>query len=216
MNLGNELYFIHPFVSNSDLLKQLPPAQYTPDLRRAFARGTLLDAIETSPQYANFMSLRVTGYDWQYTQSDFYAACRMRDALHKEKYYQDLKSLCIGQEEVYRKGVQFEHEGLSFTLDCRIKYDLWSPLMHWGLDLKTTAATTHSQFLQCIDRYRYDQQRAFYMHVGDARRDLLVAVSWVNYKVFVVPIQKNDTIHTCGYRKMSYLAYLHLKSTQAA
>lgn len=212
MNLGNELYFTHPYVSNSDLLKFLPAQAFVPDLRQAFARGTLLDAFETSPQYVDTYRRIVLGYPWEYTQADFDLARWQRDSLRKDHLYQDLKSTCIGQEEMYVPSVTFEYDGFYFELDCRIKYDLWSAIMWWGVDLKTTAATSQTAFERAAEKYHYDLQRAFYMHVSGAKKDWLIGVGNVRpYKVFHIRIQAGGEFNLSGRNKMSYLAYQHIK-----
>lgn len=210
-NLGNDLYFVHPFVSNSDLLRLLPSAAYTRDLRKAFAEGTLLDAMETTPMSVDFMKLRIIGYDYDFTQEQFDLLRTMRDVLRRDKFYLDIKGVCDGQQEFYERGIQFEHEGFSFGLDCRIKYDLWSYLLGWGADIKTTAATCLIGFMNSIHHYHYDQQRAFYMTVSGARRDVVIGVSKVwPHKIFIVKITHGDNIFLSGHRKMSTLAHQYL------
>lgn len=189
----------------------LPPERYTSDLRRAFAEGTLLDAMETTAELVDFIQLRVVGYDYAFTKAQFDLCRDMRNALRKDALYQQIKAVCQGQQEFYQKGVLFYHNDLSFSLDCRIKYDLWSFELGWGVDIKTTAATTLEGFMKSIQSYHYDQQRAFYMTVANARRDLLIGVSKVwPHRIFTVKIQKNDPIFLSGHQKMSTLAYQYL------
>lgn len=211
MNLGNELYFCHPFVSNSDLSRLLPKG-YTPDLVQAFAIGTLLDAMCTTPQLVDFIQLRVVGYEYQFTVGDFDLCRWMRDAWRRDKFCQELAAVCAGQEEFYQRGVPFCQADFRFTLDCRVKYDQWSYLLGWGADIKTTAATTLEGFLNSIDRYDYDRQRAFYMHVSGAQRDMLIGISKVApYKIFPVKLTRTHPIYLSGATKMNTLAFEHLK-----
>ena len=208
MNLGSDLYFVHPFVSNSDLLRLLPNNGYTPDLRQAFAEGTLLDAMETTPELVDFIKLQVFGYEYPFSQQQFYLCRSMRNELRCDAFYQDIKQVCDGQQEFYERDVHFEHDGFKFALDCRIKYDLWSFLLGWGADIKTTWATTMEGFLKNIDVYHYDQQRAFYMTVSGALRDVIIGVSKVKpHKIFIVKLTRSHPLFLSGIKKASTLAY---------
>lgn len=210
MNLGNELYFLHPYVSNSDLTRLLPPTRRL-DLTRAFAIGTLLDAMCTTPLLVDFLQLRVVGVSYQYTVSDFDLCRAMRDSWRRDKFCQDLAVICQGQEEFYRSGCSFCHQEFSFELDCRVKYDQWSYLLGWGTDIKTTAATTMEGFLKSIDVFDYDRQRAFYMNVSGAMRDVLIGISKVApHKIFPVKIHRKHELFLSGSKKMNTLAYQHL------
>lgn len=213
MNLGNELYFAHPFVSNSLLSTKLPAKRYTPNLVRVFAEGTLLDAMITTRQYVDFLSLRVLGYAYQFEEHQFNKARIMRDVVLTHPECIDILALCDGQEEFYVRAVTFAFEGFSFTLDCKIKYDLWSYLLGYGADIKTTSATTLDGFLKSCDEFDYDRQRAFYMKVSGARRDILIGVSNVfPYKIFIHRIVQGDWFHLRGCYKMNKLAYELLRA----
>lgn len=214
MNLGNELYFLHPYVSNSDLTRLLPPARVI-DLTRAFAIGTLLDAMCTTPMFVDFLQLRVVGVPYPYTQDDFDLCRWMRDSWRRDRFCQDLSDLCQGQEEFYRPSVAFEYDGFAFGLDCRVKYDQWSYLLGWGADIKTTAATTMEGFLKSVSLYDYDRQRAFYMNVSYAPKDVLIGISKVKpFNIFVVKIDRKHPIFLSGSQKMNRLAHQYLLTCQ--
>lgn len=208
MNLGNDLYFLHPFVSNSDLSRFMLPGKYTPDLVKAYAMGTLLDAMITAPETVDFIRLRVIGYFYQFTQEQFTLCGAMRKAARANKVVWDLLKLCAGQVEFYRRDIPMQHEGFDFTLNTRCKYDLWSYLLGWGADIKTTAATTHEGFLKSCDLYDYDRQRAWYMLTSGATQDLLIGISKVvPHPIFIHKIVAGDPFYLRGCQKIPSLAY---------
>lgn len=212
MNLGNDLYFKHPFVSNSDLSRYLPAKRYTPDLIEAYALGTLLDAMLTCPETVDFIRLRVIGYDYQFTAAQFKICVSMRNAARKNKFVWDLLKMCSGQQEFYTRGIILEHQGFRFQLDGRSKYDLWSFLLGWGADIKTTAATTLAGFLKACDLYDYDRQRAWYMRTSGASRDVLIGISKVEpHPIFIHTINAGDPFHLRGLLKMNALCYEYEK-----
>lgn len=206
MNLGNELYFLHPFVSNSMLSRY--SGKYKPEFIKAYAIGTLLDAMLTTSELVDFIRLRVLGYDHQFTQEDFQLCRHLRNICREHPEISNLLRLCIGQEEFYNRGVKFVWDGFEFELDCRIKYDLWSYELGWGCDIKTTTATTMQGFLKQAEALDYDQQRAFYMLNANAPRDILIGVCKIfPYPIFIHRIQKGDAFYNSGIHKVNACAY---------
>lgn len=207
MNLGNDLYFLHPYVSNSALGKY--SGKYKPNYVLAYALGTLLDAMITTPELVDFIQLRVFGYDFQFTKEHFDLCRRMRDAARKHPFILELLKICQGQQEFYVQGIELEWDGFSFFLNGKAKYDLWSYVLGWGADIKTTSATTQEGFIRDCYAFDYDRQRAWYMKIAQARQDVLIGISkeWP-YKVFVHRIIQGDAFHTSGLHKINECGYL--------
>lgn len=207
MNFGNELYFAHPYVSNS-LLTTLLPEKRAKNLFKAYALGTLVDAMITTPEMVDFIKLRVFGYDYQYTPEDFQLCRSMREAFKSDPHALELLQLCIGQQEFYNPAVSFEHDGFEFTLPCKVKFDLWSWMLGWGGEIKTTAATTMAQFMQYCDDYDYDRQAAFYMLNARSLKHMIIGISKVKpYPIFIHAVRAGDLFYSRGLAKITPLAY---------
>lgn len=101
----------------------------------------------------------------------------------------------------------FNYAGFEFSLDVRCKYDLYSDLLKWGGDLKTTACTTFTQFMEAVKHFDYDRSRAWYMDISGADKDLIIGVSKVNHKVFIVPVVRGGEIYNQGREKYQELAF---------
>lgn len=207
MNLGNELYFLHPFVSNSALSGLLSPVRRV-SLVEAYALGTLVDAMITTRELVDTLRLRVIGYDYQFTAEQFKLCRAMRDAFLANVRCRELLAICRGQQEFYVKDVAFEHNGLVFNLDCKAKFDLWSFLLGWGGEIKTTAAATMKQFINYCHDYDYDRQAAWYMHISGALKHVIIGISKVaSHPIFIHVIEVGSPMHLSGQAKIQPLAY---------
>lgn len=212
MNLGNELYFLHPYINNSRLSQF--SGKYKPDFIDAYAVGALLDAMLTTPELVDFYKLRIIGYDFQFTEDQFDICKRMRNACRSHPELIKLIRICQGQEEFYTSGVNFEYDGLSFQLNCKIKYDLWSYQLGWGADIKTTTAKSYEEFIQQAYYFDYDQQRAFYMLNSGAKKDILIGVSKsFPFRIFFHYINYGDPFFKSGIQKVNKNAYALLCHT---
>jgi len=90
MNFINDTnYRAFPAVSNSDLTwleEYWLPQHVIIDLRKAYANGTLIDAMITEQEKVDYFKLTVTGEDYQYSADEFAAAKEMKKAVKNIDY----------------------------------------------------------------------------------------------------------------------------------
>lgn len=199
-------YYDRPEVSNSDLSwlkRQLYPIEM-PDPTEAYKFGTLIDCMLTEPHKVNYSLLTCAGE--QYKPEDFEIADRMRKAFLKDDFCRKMLENATPQK-VMIKRQDFETNGVSYSLPVRCKWDLWMETFGWGGDIKSTTATTHKQFVDAIYYFDYDRQRAFYMTIAESKQDILIGISKKNFKVFKVPIKRDDTLFKSGMNKVNELTF---------
>lgn len=202
-------YFDRNEVSNSDLswLKNYWEPQMDMDevvKQKAYKFGTLLDAIITEPFKVDFFKFQVDGV--QYSEEDFEKVAQMKKAFFKHPLAANILKQSDTQKVMSEKR-KFQFDEVEFELNTRCKWDLWMPNLGWGGDLKTTTATTQKQFEEAVRFFDYDRQRAWYMDIAGSNQDILIAVSKVNYKVFTVPIRRDDELYKSGKQKYNELAF---------
>jgi hypothetical protein len=200
-------YFSRQEVSNSDLswLKQMyEPEQDVIAKERAYKFGSLLDAIITEPHKVDFFKFKVDNV--QYSEEDFETAIQMKKSFEKD----ELAKIIAAQSNMQKimiKRKAFEYDNVNFELDVRCKWDLWMEAQNWGGDLKSTTATTQKQFEEAVRYFDYDRQRAWYMDIAGSKQDVLIGVSKKNFKVFKVPIRRDEELYKNGFRKYNQLAF---------
>jgi hypothetical protein len=79
--------------------------------------------------------------------------------------------------------------------------------MKYGGDIKSTVCTTQKAFEQSLEYFDYDRQRAWYMDISGAVRDVLIGISKENFKVFIVTITRDSEIYKRGREKYQELAF---------
>lgn len=201
-------YFSHPFVSNSDLskLKQDLSGADERDYQEALRFGTLVHAIILEPHKVDLIRLQVEGV--QYTKEEIDTARKMKISFLNDSFCRDLLPKSEIEVEMYHPATSFEHNGISFTMDTRRKYDGWLSLVNWGWDLKSTTATTQQGFEASISQFDYDRARVFYAAGSGAMQDVIIGVSKVApYRVFKVFMKHGDDLWQSGHRKMNELAF---------
>jgi hypothetical protein len=193
-----ENYFNRPEISASDLLA-LDRGYELPEME-ALTEGTLFDNLVLTPDQIDFFSMEVEGRE--FTDRQLRMCERMKRSLFADKKARFETAFDTAEKQVVMTGVI---EGYA----ARCKYDLfWRPLGYGG-DLKSTACTTQTAFEASISYFGYDLQRAWYMDISGADKDLVIAVSKKrSHPVFVVPIERGDAIYTAGREK--YLRLLKL------
>jgi hypothetical protein len=202
-------YFSQPEVSNSDLTelkKYFMPQDQRGDIESAYRFGTLVDAIITEPEKIDYFNLRIAGHEYTYTHDEFAIAKKMLNAFRNNPVCaQFIKSAEF--QKTMREERTFNYEGVEFTLKTRCKWDLWMPGVNWGGDIKSTTATSQKQFEQAVEHFDYDRQRAWYMNIAGSDRDILIGISKVNFKVFIVPINREHKLYKQGVEKYNELAF---------
>lgn len=212
MNACTDAYYSRPEVSNSDLteLKNiLHPRLRFGDRQAAFRFGSLVDAIVTEPAQVNYYRLTVD--DVQYTDEEFCHAREMLRALRTEArrdpFLARVLAMADTQCVMVRHGQSFEYGGFQFMLDTRCKWDWWLRDAGFGGDLKTTFASTQSEFDEAVDFFDWDRSRAWYMDIAGSDRDFIYAVSKKNCRIFKKFICRGDEIYSRGREKYEELAF---------
>jgi hypothetical protein len=197
-------YYSRIEVSNSDLswLKQQLYPREMPDLTEAYRFGSLIDAMITEPARVNYFKRTLD--DEQFTVEDFAKAEEMKKSFYADEFCEMIARNSCGQKEMTVAKKPFEWRGYDFVLDVRCKWDIWREDLRFGGDIKSTAATTQAQFETAAEYFDYDRQRAWYMDIAGATKDVLIGISKVNFKVFKIFINTNSQFYCNG--KEKYLA----------
>jgi hypothetical protein len=200
-------YYARPEVSNSDLSwlkKYWQPEEIVYDLEKAYRFGTLIDCMITEQEKVNFFRLTCAGN--QYTQEDFEKAEEMKKSFYRDPLCASMMKMAETQKVM--TGPQLiTWEGVEFTMRARCKWDLWFPRAAWGADIKSTTATTQKQFEEACRHFDYDRQRAWYMNLASSHQDMLIGISKENFKVFKVPIKRDEEFFKSGQMKYMELGF---------
>jgi hypothetical protein len=205
--IGQDPYYSRPEVSNSDLsaLKNyFMPKDYVMDVTAAYRFGNLIDSLITEAHRCDHYNLRVDGEQFSYTE--WAHASEMRKAFLKDPFAQQIMKVCSGQA-VKTGIVKLDYEGIFFELMMRCKYDLWADVLRYGGDIKSTTATTQKQFEEACRHFDYDRQRAVYMTLSGAQKDVLIGISKVNLKVFKLFIDRKSEFYLSGMQKFRELGF---------
>lgn len=197
-------YFDRSEVSNSDLswLKNQLFPRDMPDPTRAYRFGSLIDAMITEPFLVNFFTRTMNGY--QFPVDEFTLAVEMKKAFLADEFCRDFIEKSEPQKVMSRK-LNFDYNGYEFALPVRCKWDIWRGTM--GGDIKSTVATTQSQFMDAIKYFDYDRQRAWYMDIAGSKVDVLIGISKVNLRIFKVFIKRDSDLYKEGHDKYLNLAF---------
>lgn len=199
-----------PAVSNSDLGwldEQFMPTQKQIDLQKAYANGTLIDAMITEPHKVNFFKLSVEGEKYQYSADEFERAKEMKKSFYKDPFCAAFVQQCKFQHITYQPEFRINFEGFEFTLPAKCKWDLFRPGIDLSGDIKSTACTTQKQVEECVRYFNYDRSRAWYMDLENRSNDILIFISKVNFKIFKVPVKRDSEIYREGKAKYQELAF---------
>ncbi|MBW6490984.1 MAG: PD-(D/E)XK nuclease-like domain-containing protein [Lentimicrobium sp.] len=201
-------YFTRNEVSNSDLsaLKDYLLCADRSDFGKenAYRFGSLIDAMITEPHRINYYKL--TCDDVIYTLEEFETAKQMKKAFMADPVASQMLKLSETQK-VFIELANLHYGNLPFTLPMRCKFDLWMPSAKFGGDLKSTAAATQAQFEDAVRHFDYDRQRAVYMTLSGAEKDVLIGVSKKNFKVFKIFIDRQSELFKSGMEKFTELAF---------
>jgi hypothetical protein len=198
-------YYSRKEVSNSDLswLKQQLYPRDMVDLTDAYRFGSLIDAMITEPARVDYFA-RTLDSD-KFNADDFQKAERMKKSFFDDNFCKMISMSMDGQKVMVARRA-FDYQGFDFEMDCRCKWDIWRDDLGWGGDIKSTAATTQSQFEDAAKFFDYDRQRAWYMDIAEADKDVLIGISKVNFKVFKLFINRDSAFYRSGREKYLELA----------
>ena len=203
-------YFHQPQVSNSDLSwleYYFMPPQRVFDLTKAYAFGSLIDAMITEPDKVNYFKLQVKGIDYQFTKDDFDKAQKMKLSFYKDEFCRMIINRCSFQKVSVKLQFEIEYCGWKFILAARCKWDFFDEKVDFSGDIKSTTATTQKQCEALVDYFNYDRSRAWYMDIEGRSNDILIFISKVNFKIFKVVIKKGGEIYNRGKAKYQELAF---------
>jgi hypothetical protein len=200
-------YYGRSEVSNSDLsaLKKMLYAIDSPDPTNAYKFGTLIDMMLTEPDKVNYLTFECNGEP--YSRDDWEKANQMKKAFLRDDFCRNMLERSTPQKVMINPNQRFVCDGFEYFLPTRSKWDLFMDVLGWGGDIKSTTATTHSQFVDAIYHFDYDRQRVWYMNMAGSNQDVLIGISKVNFKVFKVPIKRDDEIYRSGFDKMTELSF---------
>lgn len=210
MQINDSNYRAFPAVSNSDLGwldEQLMSIEKKIDLQKAFANGTLIDAMITEPHKVDFFKLKVEGETYNYSTEEFEAAKEMKKAFMKDSFCQSFIKGCSFQHISYQENFAINYGDFDFTIPAKCKWDLFRKDIDLSGDIKSTACTTQKQVEEAVRYFNYDRSRAWYMDLENRTNDILIFISKVNFKIFKVPVKKDSDIYRVGKQKYQELAF---------
>lgn len=208
--MSNDEYFLRKEISNSDLTaldKYFNPERFTYDVVKAFAEGTLIDAMITEPHKVDFYKFRVEGEDYQYSAEQFQNSVEMKRAFLRDPFCAQLLKQCSAQRVTVKENFKMNYEGFDFALNMRCKWDLFAETIDLSADIKSTTATTQKQAEEAVRHFNYDQSRALYLDLEDRGNDMIIFISKVNKKIFKVPVRRGGSIYNEGKKKYTELAF---------
>jgi hypothetical protein len=203
-------YRAFPAVSNSDLgwLEEYwMPGEQVVDLRKAYANGTLIDAMITEPHKVDFFKRTVAGEDYRYSADEFETAKEMKRVFNKDAFCSAFAKSCKFQHITFKPDFQINYGGLKFMLPAKCKWDLFRCDIDLSGDIKSTACTTQKQCEEALRYFNYDRSRAWYMDLELRTNDILIFISKVNFKIFKIPIKRDSQIYKDGKEKYQDLAF---------
>jgi hypothetical protein len=208
-----DTYFDRGEVSNSDigaLFKEMCGGEQLQNVEAAYRFGNLVDARITEPEKVNMFNHTVLAQDgvtWvQYTKEEFDIATEMKKSAMRDPFVAAMIK-DSEMQKVMNRVMDIEYLGINFSLPVRNKWDLWLPKMGWGGDIKSTAATTQKQFEDALEYFDYNRQRAWYMDIANAPKDVLIGISKKNFKVFKVFIKRGDERYERGKARYQELSF---------
>lgn len=196
-------------MSNSDLSwlkKYWQREDVVVDLEKAYRFGTLIDCMITEPHKVNYFTLTCAGV--KYTPDDFALAEEMKKAFWRDEFCATMARHSDYQKVSVIHGFPISHNGFSFTMNVRCKWDLYAmPKLQMSADIKSTACTSQKQFEEAVRHFDYDRQRAYYMDIENVNADMLIGISKVNQKIFKVPVRRGGELYKSGRAKYEELAF---------
>lgn len=88
-------------------------------------------------------------------------------------------------------------------VECKSKLDIYKP--NYVVDLKTTSARSEKEFRECILRYEYDRQMAFYADSVQAREITLIGISKTRDRLFIIHTDQRSELINIGRAKYRFI-----------
>lgn len=206
-----EDYYSRPEVSNSKLswLKaHFEPPAYAVNLAEAYKQGTLVDCMITEPQKVDFYQRRIGEYI--YTPEDMERGKAMRDTFWRHPFCKKLAEQAEMQRICIRKRFPITYGTFDFSLDVRLKWDLFIREYDMAADIKTTSCTSQKQFEETIYHLDYDRQEAWYLDIEERSNFVFIGISKKREgDIYIVTSKRGDKIYKSGKEKYQELAFKH-------
>lgn len=182
------MYYTIKRISNSDLQIAKHLIMGTPLCRpkAAFHFGRILHEAILEPERFNFSNYKGVN------RKLFY---RCMEAVRQSK---ECLSLIAGSREQEVYWTDFYTK-----VACKSKLDIYKKGM--VIDIKTTRARTQQEFEECIIKYEYDRQIAFYADSVSAGQVVLIGISKTASKLFYFKTHSNSEFITMGRAKYRYI-----------
>jgi hypothetical protein len=207
--MSREPYYDRPEVSNSvlsELQQYFNPTFTWYDPEVAYRQGNLVDFTLTEPTRINYFKRTIDIYDQPFTEEEFEMAKQMKKSFMKNELAAKIYRLSEFQK-IFTGQVDFTYGSFEFSLQMRCKYDMFSQILKWGSDIKSTASTSQKQFEDACVHFDYPRSRVLYMLLSKSERDLIIGISKKNYEVFTIPIVRGDKWWNEGLEKLTDLAF---------
>lgn len=206
-------YYSLAEVSNSDLSalkkKIFGLGESERDLTKAYAFGSLVDAMLTEPKRCNYVASTLLDENYNLVVYDFETwdhAKRLVDVCMRDALVSKLVKNMIGQY-VFRRTLNFNYDVDQYHIKARCKFDGYNKMFSVGVDYKTTSCTTRKQFIDTIEHFDYDRQAAWYMDLARIDFHWIIGISKKTGEVYKYAIQRGYDAHRSGVEKYQYLAY---------
>lgn len=197
-----DTYYAQPEVSNSDLTelwKLFLPAQFVIDLTKAYRFGNLVDALITEPDRCDHLRMRIDNEP--FTKEEWAIGLALKKAFFADPFCKQLFDSSSGQN-VSKKILDIEHDGIGFSLNARCKFDLFNTPAKIGTEIKTTVATSQEQFEKLIAHFDYDRAAAWYTDIAEITRYVIIGISKKPpHKIFKVFVKPGDPLYLQGKEK---------------
>lgn len=185
-------YFLHPYISNSDLKnfkRQLGLLPEEPEnLQEIFDMGSLFHALILEPHIADFAN------------KDIQLALQMRNRYWEDKWCRDFSMASDFERE---KMFTETREVGPYRINLRCKADGFRGRVNWALELKGLGVENEKAFREALTRFDYDQGVAHYMITSGAEIAIIVGISKKDpRKLFKWIVKKHDEFYLGGEQKL--------------
>jgi hypothetical protein len=182
------MYYEVKRISNSDLhiAKHLIMGTPLKGAKNAFHFGTALHQVLLEPHL--YEADKLSQIDEKILQR----------CLYRIRQNNECMSLLEGakEQEVY-------WQDFYTGVECKSKLDIYKP--NKVVDLKTTSARTEKEFRECILRYEYDRQMAFYADSVQARYITLIGISKTRDRLFIIHTDQRSELINMGRAKYRFI-----------
>lgn len=199
-NITTEEYFKLPYASNSNIkeaYKMFTASENAEiDTTKSFAFGSAFDALTT--EQSEFSTEKLT-------DKEVSLLMPMRRLLEANMIYSACFKNADKQAVFIDKEFEIDLDGMNVVIPAKCKFDLWSNMLNFGGDIKSTVAASQTAFEKAAKMFKYNMQAAWYMDITRSNRFIIIGISKTKYKTFDIQIKRGDNAYIRG--KKDYLFY---------